>query len=194
MTKEEAYSEYRRQTDVLMFPRQIDDPASAPIMSLAFELDRIVHQLKAKTGAFRKDAYVERELEDPAMLVRALIAPSEIVWSEPTDETERDPVSGNPRPKMKRCHEAAPSKQGAFEIKERFLRTARALAAYAKHIASPAYAEWREIYIALETYFTRHNKLAPLDADFAEEIVGRFSRALFVLWADNEIAKEVRHV
>jgi len=190
MTQEEAIAEYRRQTDMLMFPRQNNAPETAPIMSLTFELERIAQQLSPAKGA----PYVEKRLENAEMLVRALIAPSQIVWTEPSGETERDPVSGNPRPKMKRCYEAAPSAQGAFEVKENFLACTRALAAFAKRIASPAYAEWREIYLALETYFVRHNKTAPMDEDFARETVTRFDAALFALWADNEIEKEVRHV
>lgn len=190
MTKEEAIAEYRRQTDMLMFPRENNAPETAPIMSLAFELERIARQLSPKKG----EPCVEKRFEDAEMLVRALIAPTQIVWTEPSGETERDPVSGNKRPKMKRCHEAAESKLGAFAIKENFLACTRALAAFAKRIAASSFAEWREIYIALETYFARHGKLVPIDEDFAREIVTRFDAALFALWADNEIEKEVRHV
>jgi len=193
MTKEEAYREYRRKADLLTFPLQPDNEQSAPIVSLKNELERIVEQIKTENG-FRKNAYVEKRLADSAMLVRALVAPTEIVWSEPSGETERDPVSGNPRPKMKRCQEAAPIAQGLFEIRDKLLACTRALAAYAKHIDSPAYGEWREIYISLEAYFAHHNKVNPMEEAFAEDAVARFDAALFALWADNEIAMEAHHV
>jgi len=193
MTKEEAYREYRRKTDLLTLPLQPDDEQSVPIVSLQVELERIVEQIRAKNG-FRKNADVEKCLADSAMLERALVAPTEIVWNEPTGETERDPVSGNPRPKMKCCQEAAPIALGLFAIRDGLLACTRVLAAYAKHIDSPAYGEWREIYVSLEAYFAHHNKVNPMEEAFAEDAVARFDAALFALWADNEIAKEAHHV
>jgi len=193
MTKEEAYREYRRKTDLLTFPLQPDVPQSAPVVSLKNELDRIVGQIRAKKG-FRKNADVEKCLADSAMLERALVAPTEIVWNEPSGETERDPVSGNPRPKMKCCQEAAPIAQGLFEIRDELRACTRVLAAYAKHIDSPAYGEWREIYISLESYFAHHGKVNPMEEAVAKDTVARFDAALFELWADNEIAKEAHYV
>jgi len=186
MTKDEAYEKNRLEVEPLLCPMNPQDPHSAPVVLLAEELQRIAEDLRGSN-------YVPNRLADAEMLVRAIVAPTMVVWSEPGEGTKRDPVSGSLIRATRLKSDGGIGGQALFDVKNNLVQAVRALAARAKSIGSGAYGELRDVHLELTKWSLHSGMLHPMDEERARVLVARFDEALFELYADNEIEKEVRH-
>lgn len=123
------------------------------------------------------------------VLAKVLSTPVRYEWNVLTDETERDPISGNWRRKSKRDWRLTEWASSFREIRGKFVELVGAQTLYAQRVGSPVFAEFRALHVALQAYVKALPPFAAYEAERAEWFANEYNRLEFELWCDLELAK-----
>ena len=175
-----AEREYENSVVRLIQPDPGDDASETPLKALADNLsDRIFVLKEGRLGAETLDSLLGLRL--------ALVTPANYTWYFRLDETRPDPISGKPIPKDELRSWPGSIANELTDLRKQFCEYLKGLAALAKRVGSPAYPDFRAIYIAVRTDCGSYVDNM-LSEELADEVLPQLEGLLHALAADFEIA------